>query len=234
MWPFFTSPQRSDASTQQISEDILAALEICGSSLNFHQRLPGTEFNLSHPTSVLCSLMPDLASQPDESWLYRSDLLDRYAMTKERYGLALQRTAAYVLKLPKHILLEVLNGSNFGEDIDIVETAAFRLIGAVLHRLLDRSPPTTDLYFLMGLIYPVMRRLGVDTHQDILNYMWRVSMLLALWQNGSCAHCRCFTDRHPFSVSNVNRYAKSFLFSMTRPRRTTSRPEKVLKGCASI
>ncbi|KAF5321144.1 hypothetical protein D9619_000156 [Psilocybe cf. subviscida] len=170
VWPFFTCFQRTDASTEQISENLSAALEIIKSSLaSCH--LPVPMLNLSQQTAVLCCVMPDLAAQP-ESWLYRSDLLNRYAMTKERYGLALQRTACYVLQLPKHILLEVLNGANSGENV--VETATFHLIRDVLHRFLVGSPPTTDLYFLMGLVYPVMRRLGLDPDQHILSYIWQV------------------------------------------------------------
>jgi hypothetical protein len=130
--------------------------------------------------------MPDLANQPiEEAWLYRPDLLGRYAMTTERYQVALQRTAYYLLQLPKCTLAEILNGSDPKEDIIIVKTSVMRLICDVLPTLWARSPPTTDLFFLTALIYPVVIRVVNNPHQHgILQarmsaFLQQVSILLA-------------------------------------------------------
>lgn len=179
LWPFFMDGEYGEyglISTTRISEDFSSVLEICTSSPRCHQLPPGTNFNLTAQAAVLCCLMPHLC------WLNRSDLLGQYTMSTARYGEALERTAYYLLQLPKYILVEILGGSD--SQSNIFKTPTMRLICEVLPIFLARSPPATDLYFLVMLTSPVMRCLGIGNklvfgRTDISRYTQKVSLQLA-------------------------------------------------------
>lgn len=129
--------------TERISKKLALAQEILGSS-----RPRGMEFKVSQLNQMvlLCSLVPHL------HWLDQSDLLGRYAMTRERYGVALQHTAYYLLQLPEHVLAGIFESSvpRYGRK------PIMNLIAEVLPLFLARSPRTADLCFVMALIYPVI------------------------------------------------------------------------------
>jgi hypothetical protein len=162
-------------STEQLSEFLSSAAEICGSSSTYHQIQRGKKFNLSHETAVLCYLMSHSEDRFGSlSWLFRPDLLGRYAMKNEHYGVVTQRIAYYLLQLPKHSLLEVLNGSTSKDDI--LATPIMRLIHQVLREFLWLSPPTPDLYFLVALTFPVMQ--SIDFNCDACDYLCKASTLL--------------------------------------------------------
>lgn len=140
-------------------------------------------------------------------WHQRPDLLGRYAVTTERYGVAWKRTAYYLLQLPKQGLEEIL----IGIKSDIFETPIMRLIGKVLPTFLARSPPTTDLYFLVLVTSPVMKSLVFYSQQgwgkpkvrlDISSYEHKVSMLQAIFTY----ECPAFVNDHPYTIC-INYYA---------------------------
>lgn len=175
--PFFTRSTRR--SQPELFEDFSSALEICsaGSLPTYHPFQFGTKPTLPQQAVVLCRFMSiELNSlawyfRPG-SWFFRPDFLGRYAMATGHYEVALQRIAHYLLQLPKHTLLGILNDPHSRKNI--LETPVICLICRVLNIFLDRSPTTTDLYFLVALTSPVMRSIGNYRASD---YLSRVSAL---------------------------------------------------------
>lgn len=165
--------------TKQLAEKLSLVLGICGSSSR-------PKFNLRNQTAVLCCLMPYLVRQDNDLQLYQSDLLGQYAMTKERYGLALRRTAYYLLQLPKDAK-DIRRTASYSLQLpkDVKEIPQTPIIREVLPIFLARSPPNTDLCFLVALIYPVVIRAVEEIHettrravmQGISTYIQRVSNL---------------------------------------------------------
>ncbi|KAF5322284.1 hypothetical protein D9619_000176 [Psilocybe cf. subviscida] len=179
VWPFFTPYciDFGDGYPTSVSENLSSALKICGSSPSCHRDLRGTRFNLSNRTAVLCFLLPHLVRPSDsdysltpgsDSWLMESDFLGRHAMSRERYGTALQRVIYYLLQLPEAVLLKILHVSDSKKAI--LFTPIMRLIRAILHTFFYRSPCTTDLYFLVALASPVLRKVGMV--DDISGYTY--------------------------------------------------------------
>lgn len=115
--------------------------------------------------------MPYLESK----WLYRADFLGQYAMSEERYELALQQTIFYILKLPKKVLQEILKSPK--SRTEFLETPAMRLIYDVLLDFLRISLPTTDLYFLIAIVHPFMRYLDMKPYNRMMDYTLEVSIL---------------------------------------------------------
>lgn len=194
----------------RISEDLSSAQEICG-----------TKFDLSNQIMVLCHFMPYLSES--DLWL---EVRAGNAMT-ERYGVALQHTTYYLLQLQKDTLLELLNVSDSGRAI--LYTPVMRLIQAVLPAFLDRSPRTTDLYFLVMLTSPVLRNFdtgywGVPIREKLSRYTQEVSMIFTTLVNTSAHYhlnvCARTVYTHPrliFFCQNLTRHSKSFLSSTIPP-----------------
>ncbi|KAF5321556.1 hypothetical protein D9619_000202 [Psilocybe cf. subviscida] len=91
LWPFFTASPllegcRPAEERRRISDYVLAALEICGSTTFSHQ-----------------------VSQ--DEWLANTNLLDRYAITEKRYEVALLRASNYIMRLPEAQLAALVYAS---------------------------------------------------------------------------------------------------------------------------
>lgn len=179
VWPFFTSSKdvrrnpNISILRRSATQDLSSALEICGSSPSCHQASHGIEFNLSNQATVLCYLMPHLKYR----WLRRPGLV-QYAMTTERYALALRQTAFYILQLPKHDLVAILKKRDLR--MEFLATPIMRMISDVFVDFLTESPPATDLYFLLVLIEPLMAQcLVIDPDSRISAYAQKVSILLS-------------------------------------------------------
>lgn len=174
--------------TNQIIEILSSAVEICGSSIS-NQRLQTPKFDLSHPPVFLCCLIHKLTGL----WLDRSDLLGQYAMTTDRYGVALQCCAYYLLQLPRQVLLEILNEFNSRQAADV--TPIVRLISQVLPTFLYRAPHTTGLYFLVTLTESVMKHItNLGNLRFISNYLRQVSILWLPWHESSRVSCMLTTS----------------------------------------
>lgn len=178
MWPFFTSfkDTRRDPDTsisrRSVAQDLSSALEICASSpsCRWPSESHGEEFSLSNQTAVLCYLMPYLKYQ----WLHQPGL-GQCAMTKERYGWALRQTAFYILQLPRHIIVEILESSESMKEL--LATPVMRMISDVFIDFLARSLLAGDLYLLLALIKPLVQCLDIDPDASRIDiYMARVSI----------------------------------------------------------
>lgn len=126
------------------------------------------------------------------------------AMT-ERYAVTLQHTTYYLLQLQKDTLLELLNVSD--SEKAILYTPVMRLIQAVLPAFLDRSPRTTDLYFLVMLTSPVLRNFdtgywGVPIREKLSRYTQEVSMIFTASENTS-AHYYLSNTRTLFILTLI-------------------------------
>lgn len=174
MWPFLTfhmnayncfCRQSTWTPTQRISEALYLALDICGSSLSRQE----IDVNLSTEMLTFCILVPDLVVFSDEepglsdqveytdSWLLRLDLLGRYAMTKERYHQAVRHTIYYLLQLPKSMIADIFNDYQSGMYTCNTPYIIYFIRYALFYFLSElESLPTTELYFLLVLSYPVM------------------------------------------------------------------------------
>lgn len=193
-WPFMMTEdfKSSEGRPHQAAEVFSSALEIYRSSTSGNQLPQQTELKVSSQTVLLSRFMPHLPR-----WLKRRDLLGQYAMTTERYGVALQCIAYYLLELPKDVLANISHDSNSKKDI--LETPIIRLIRKVLPGVLAHAPPTADLYFLVRLTGPVMRKVGKDDNVVYLEacYITRVSKLSVPFNWLQSAHrstlrVRCF------------------------------------------
>lgn len=111
--------------------------------------------------------MPPLTDACD-TWL---EQCEGHAMTTERYGVALRRTAHYLLQLPKDILAKIIDGP---DNDNVLKNPIILLICEVLPIFFTRSPRTTDLYFLVALTYPVMGRLS---SRWVTTYLHEVGIL---------------------------------------------------------
>ncbi|KAF5327849.1 hypothetical protein D9619_004962 [Psilocybe cf. subviscida] len=156
-----------------LSENFSSALEICRSSPTWHQLQHGI-INLSSQAAVLCCIRKTRIGRDDDAelWESRPDLLGQYAMAKEHYAVALQHIAYYLLQLPKQTLLDIFKHSN--TQLNIHKTPIMRLIKQVSQASLRSSPPTTDLYFLVALIYPILNNIYLGwgiLHQQVWDYL---------------------------------------------------------------
>lgn len=201
-------------------------------------------FVFSSQTIVLCRLMPRLLSLYSDIHRQWFELLGEPLMTSERYGMALQRTAYYLLQLPKDIVAKLLSDPNSKKDI--IATPIMRLICRVLPTFLHSSPPTTDLYFLVMLTGPVMRSLGIDNKIQrrggrdayISDYTQKVSLLLAVLAYVRklllCALFVLILTVIRFLCLNVNRRSRTFRSCETQPAQTTSKFGRSLKRLGSM
>lgn len=162
IWPFFMTDL--SITPKGISDLFAQVLAILG-----YSRLRRKTFELSHRNQIalLFFLIPNLR------WFNRSDLLGKHAMTTERYGVALQHTAYYLLQLPEHMLSELLEDRQFTL---YTPPRILRRIVGIFDTFLLRSPLTTDLCFLVALLCPVMIVLD---NGGIPHYLKGVSTTLA-------------------------------------------------------
>lgn len=208
LWPF--SVTTKFASMNKISEDFSWALEVCRSSTSGNRRLQATTVEVSSQAALLCRLMPYIPR-----WLERRDLLGRHAMTTERYGVALQRVAYYLLQLPKEILTEILNDSNSEEDV--LQTPIMRLICRVLPTFLMHAPLSPELYFLVALADPVMAFVIMYGNPYVSTYLERVSTPSRYSRNRAetgawTLYLHHRTDYFPIPTSKCQQALKKFPF----------------------
>lgn len=229
LWPFLINLRKSGStiSAKQISDDVNAALQICRwSSPSHRQSSRRTGFTLSDQTVLLCCLLPHLSR-----WLERPDLLGSFAMvTTERYGVALQCVAYYLLQLPKATLAEISKSRGSIGSV-LPSTPDLRLIRKVLPIFLSRSSPSTDIYFPVMLTFPPITPFLGTAHDrsKLVIYIERVSILFANMVDFLRIQFVIPLIIIFFIYSpNINRHAAIFLSSTTRRLQTISRPRKRL------
>lgn len=145
LWPFLASSNLVDQlrtripAKNHVSEHILGALEICG--------LPTcpSHFELSDQVVLFIYLTTYIRDK-----LADTTLLGQYAITEERYTVALLCTSRYILQLPKDQLATVLSAapSNFSDSMFV----AWRIFVWGTGYL----PRNTETYFFVLYIYSMI------------------------------------------------------------------------------
>lgn len=146
LWPFFTvcpvvdflSWASSEAVRHLISVQISAAREICGSTTTSYQVVQYKDIEVSNQAVFFHYLMPEIPQ-----WFANTNLLGRYAMTEERYVVALLRASRYIMRLPKDQLAVVVN------DKATKFSASMLLAQKTFSSCMDHVPQSIELYFFV-------------------------------------------------------------------------------------
>lgn len=149
LWPFFTSPVNDSRLwiplqdlRQKISCDIAASFEICGLPTPLDHVTRGKVSDQAVFFRYLTHHIPQ--------WLANTTLLGRYAITGERYTVALLHISRYLLRLPKDQLAAIRNDDHrkFSNSM----TLAWRTFRICMVHL----PLSIDLYFFVLYMYSVI------------------------------------------------------------------------------
>lgn len=148
-------------SSGTVAFTISLAHEICRPSPSYNpwRYTQETQVQISDQMVFTCYLAPHLPV-----WLEEDSLLDRYTMTSERYGVALQRTTYYLLQLSRQLLATLWKDPSRKPRMHGFALPILDLIRSVLPAFLTCSPRTPDLYFLVALTYPVIT--SIDIYRD--------------------------------------------------------------------
>jgi hypothetical protein len=147
LWPFFTSPLTSraadlvDSRRLLLSRNIAEALEICGPTTFSYQAARDQNVELSNQAVLFRCLIPYMPR-----WLASSNLLGRYAITGERYAVALKPISRYLLRLPKDQLAKVFESKHIGLSASL-ETFCI---------CMEKLPQSIELYFFVLFMSSVM------------------------------------------------------------------------------
>lgn len=149
LWPFFTSSIRDEGSSEglrrQISVHIEAALEICGPTTSPYQVTRDKDMELSDQAVLFRYLIPAIPR-----WLANTRFLGRYAITGERYAVALLHILRYLLRLRKDQLAAVLKDQN------VNLSTAMHLARETFLICMKHVPQSIELYFLVLFMYSVI------------------------------------------------------------------------------
>ncbi|KAF5322516.1 hypothetical protein D9619_000187 [Psilocybe cf. subviscida] len=175
LWPFFIFPNVRVACCaedlqRQVSDDIALALEICGPTTFSYQLARDEDVELSDQTVLLCCLMPYISQ-----WLKRADLLGRYAITRERYAVALLRTSRYLLRLPKDQHAEVFNDGKPG---NTKLSASMLLARKAFSTFMGLAPRTIELYFFVLFMYSVIVEYREVSSKEVLKRQQKTAGLV--------------------------------------------------------
>lgn len=144
LWPFLAlpdGPTKRDGNRSRVSRHITLALEICGPTTTSYQLSRDKHFELSNQMIVMYMLLPHIRSV----WLACTDMLGRYAITKERYAAAFLRISRFLLQLPASKYAEVLSDTPHHERL----SGSMFVARMALSELLDLIPHTVYQYFLV-------------------------------------------------------------------------------------
>lgn len=141
LWPFLPIPFDYTYYTnirQQISDHIASAVGICRpATLSSQDR----DVQPSNQTVIFYCLLPHIPS-----WLASTELLGKYAITRERYAVAFLHTLRFLLRLPVVQFTQVLTEALPNKD---KWSGSMHLARQAFSRMLHLIPSREDLYFLV-------------------------------------------------------------------------------------